>query len=202
MKTCVVALAVVATVCASAAAAEPAVVFEDTFDGKLARGWTWIKESKDAWRIKDGGLEFRVLPGKENILAVEVPRQGAYAVEVTLTSVPQPTRQYEQGGFGWYHEDKQSFKYVKELIDGKTYVFPGKKEMPAATIQLRLEVRGGKFTAHFRPDAKGEPRPAFSGTLPAGGKGRHRVSLMCYNGPKDADHWMRFDNFRIVKLAE
>jgi hypothetical protein len=107
-----------------------------------------------------------------------------------------------EGGFAWFHGGKQHFKYVKELIDGKLYVFPGKKEMPAATVQLRIEVRGDKFTASFRPEAQGEYQPAFSGNIPNQGQGKHMVALMCYNGPGDAEHWMSFDDFRIVKLPE
>jgi hypothetical protein len=185
------------------ACAEEEVLFEDRFTEKLADGWTWIKETPDAWRLRDGALEFRVR-GRDNELARELPDtgDGPFAVEVTLTSLPQPTRQFEQGGYSWRHENKQAFKYVKELIDGKTYVFPGKKELSTATVQLRIEVRGEKFTALYRPDAKGEYQPAFSGTLPNKGAGKHLIALMCYNGPNDAEHWMRFDDFRIVKLSE
>src|SRR5262249_13871769 len=107
-------------------AAEPKVLFEDRFEGKLADGWTWLKQNDRAWRIQDGALELRVLPGQENILARTVPdpADGPFAVEVTLTSVPQPTEQYEQVGFFWYANGKQGSKFVKERIDGKLYVFP------------------------------------------------------------------------------
>lgn len=187
---------------ASPAATEPKVVFEDKFDDKPATSWKWLKENKKTWRLKDGALELRVMRGKDNIIAHELPdpKSGPFAIEVTLTSVPQPTRQYEQAGFGWYSGGKQRFKYVKELIDGKIYVFPGKKEMPAATVQLRIEVRGDKFTAHFRPEAKGEYIQAFAGNVPKSDDGKHHIALMCYNGPSDAEHWMRFDDFRILKL--
>ena len=38
------------------------------------------------------------------------------------------------------------------------------------------------------------------GKLP--GPGDDRVSIQCYNGPPDAEHWIRFDDFRVVELAE
>ncbi len=187
-----------------ASAAEPEVIFTDSFDGKLAREWTWIKQNDKAWRIKDGALELRVMPGVDNIPAVALPdaSAGPYAVEVTLTSVPAPTQQYEQVGFAWFHEGKQRFKYVKERIDGKLYVFPGKKPMDKATVRMRIEVRGEKFTAKYQPDAKGELLTAFDGKLPGGGKGKHQVGLHCFHGPKDAEHWIRCDDFRIVKLKK
>ncbi|NQU23696.1 MAG: hypothetical protein HQ567_20635 [Candidatus Nealsonbacteria bacterium] len=47
----------------SLSAAEPEVVFEDTFDSKPADGWIWLRENSDAWRIKDDALEIRVEPG-------------------------------------------------------------------------------------------------------------------------------------------
>jgi len=191
-----------AVVVSASAARSESVVFSDSFDGKLADGWRWVKQKKDAWRFNEVGLEFRVA-GKDNVLARVLPEgdKGPYAVEVTLTSLPQPTRQYEQGGFTWLHKGRQVFKYVKERIDGKLYVFPGKKPMTAATVQLRLDVRGDKITAKFRPDAKGEWQEAFSRKTPTG-EGEHLIGIMCYNGPQDAEHWMRFDNFRIVRLGE
>jgi hypothetical protein len=61
-----------------ASAAEPHVLFEDTFDEKLGDGWMWLRENTDAWRIKDGALEIRVEPGKantvKNALLRKVPR--------------------------------------------------------------------------------------------------------------------------------
>ena len=51
-------------------------------------------------------------------------------------------------------------------IDGKVYVFPGKKPMDAKTVQLRLVVDGDKVVAQYRPDAQGEFLTAFEGPLP------------------------------------
>jgi hypothetical protein len=186
-------------------AAEPKVHFEDSFKGKkLAEGWTWLKQDKKAWRLSDQALEFRVLPGQVNVLGRTLPDHSdkPYAIEVTLTSKPQPTRQYEQVGFFWYANGKQGTKFVKELIDGKIYVFPGKKELTEATVQMRLVVRGKKFTAQYRPDGKGEFLTAFTGNVPAAEKGRLQIALVCYNGPTDAEHWVRFTNFRIAELPE
>jgi hypothetical protein len=193
------------TTSASALGAEPRVLFEDSFKGKkLAEGWTWLKQDEKSWRFEDGALEFRVLPGQVNILARTVPDPSdkPYAIEVTVTSKPQPTRQYEQVGLFWYANGKQGPKFVKELIDKKIYVFPGKKEMTEATVQLRFVVRGKTFTGQYRPGGQGEFLTAFTGNVPAAEKGKLQIALICFNGPADADHRVRFTDFRIVGLPE
>jgi len=187
-------------------AAEPETVFEDPFDGKLAEGWTWLRENPGAWRIANDGLEIRVEPGRahdvKNALVRKAPdrRQGTFAVEVTVTNHTRPTRQYEQAGITWYHDGKPVFKLVKELIDGDLYIIPGKKPMKAKTVQLRLVVTEEGYSAQFRPDGKGEFQIAAEGSLPA--PDNDEVSLQCYNGPDDAEHWIRFDDFRILRLPD
>ncbi len=187
-------------------AAEPSIVFQDEFDGKLGDGWSWLREDAGAWRIKDGTLEIRVQPGVaatvKNALVRRAPdrREGKLAIDVTVTNLVKPTQQFEQAGITWYHDGKPVFKLVHELIDGALYIIPGRKPAPANSVQLRLIVTADSFTAQFRPDDKSEFETAASGKLPE--PGDDRVSIQCYNGPPDAEHWMRFDDFRISKLAE
>jgi len=90
-------------------AAEPRVVFQDRFEGKLGEGWTWLRENPQTWRIKDSALEIRVEPGVahnvKNALLRQAPdrRTGKkYAAEVTITMTAPPTKQYEQAGITWY----------------------------------------------------------------------------------------------------
>ena len=92
------------------------------------------------------------------------------------------------------------FKLVKELIDGDLYIIPGKVPMASKKVQLRLVVTADAFEAQFRPDGKGEFRTAAKGPLPP--PGDDGVSIQCYNGPPDAEHWIRFDDFRITQLPE
>jgi hypothetical protein len=56
------------------------------------------------------------------------------------------------------------------------------------------------LVALFRPEGKGEFRIAATGEPPA--PGDDEISLQRYHGPADAEHWIRFDNFRIVKLGD
>jgi hypothetical protein len=190
----------------AALAADSPVVFEDRFTGKLAEGWTWLRENQDAWRLRDNALEIRVQPGLaetvKNALLRKAPdrSQGKYAVEVTVTNIRKPTQQYEQAGITWYHDGKPVFKLVKELVDGQLMIIPGRKPMTNDTVQLRLIVTEDSFTAQYRPDAQGEFQTAATGKLPP--PGDDQVSIQCYHGPPDIEHWIRFDDCRILKLGE
>ncbi len=185
---------------------QQAVIFEESFEGKLDQGWKWLRENPQAWRIRKDALEIRVEPGVarsvKNALVRKAPdrRQGKFAIDVTVTNTTRPTVQYEQAGITWYHEGKPVFKLVKELIDGQLYIIPGKKPMSSEMVQLRLIVSGKDYVAQFRPDGKGEFQTAATGTLPP--PGDDQVSLQCYNGPADAEHWIRFDDFSITKMRD
>ena len=187
-------------------AAQEQQVFEDRFEGKLGEGWTWLRENPKAWRMVDGALEIRVEPGKadtvKNALVRSAPDRGKgrVAVEVTVTFTTPPTNQYEQAGLTWYTDGKPVFKLVHEQIDGKTYIIPGKVAAPGKTVQLRLILTKDRYTAQFRTDLKAEFQKAAEGPLAAGVN--EQVSLQCYNGPADAEHWIRFDDFRILELPE
>jgi len=206
MKHRLLILAVIAAFPISLGAAEPKVLFEDRFDGKLADGWSWLRENPKTWRFRDGALEIRVEPGAannvKNALVREAPdrAKGKFAFEVTVTNLTKPIQQYEQAGLTLYHDGKPVFKLVKELIDGGLYIIPGKVAMDAKTVQLRLVVTADGFEAQFRPEGKGEFKTAAKGKLPPPGK--DQISIQCYNGPPAAEHWFRFDDFRILKLAD
>lgn len=206
MKRLLAAMALLCGLAGAAWAAEPRVLFEDKFEGKLAEGWTWLRENPKTWRIKEGALEICVEPGVaptvKNALVRKAPERskGILAIEVTITFTADPTTPYEQAGITWYREGKPVFKLVHELIEGKTYIIPGKVPTATKTMQLRLVVRDDQYVAQFRPDAKGEWQTAQKGALPPGPK--EEVSIQCYNGPPDAEHWIRFDDFRILALRD
>jgi hypothetical protein len=181
-------------------------VFEDRFDGRLGEGWTWLRENPGAWHLHEGALEIRVEPGVadtvRNALLREAPDRGrgTYAIEVVVTNTVRPTRQYEQAGITWYCGGKPVFKLVKELIDGDLYIIPGKVPMASESVRLRLTVTAESFKAEFQPDGKGDFLQAAAGSLPP--PEDDRVSIQCYNGPDEGEHWIRFDDFRVVKVDE
>lgn len=189
-----------------AAAAEPKLVFEDLFDGKLGPGWSWLREKPDTWRIRDKALEIRVEPGVagdvKNALLRAAPDRGTgrFAVEVTVTMTSPPTKQYEQAGITWYEKGNPVFKLVHERIDGKTYIIPGKIPTSGKTVRLRLILQKDQLIAQFRPDPKAEFQTVGTRSVPPAGS--EQISLQCYQGPPDEEHWMRFDDFRILQLLE
>jgi hypothetical protein len=191
---------------APAREAERPVVFEDALTGKLAGGWEWLRENPKAWRHSDKGLEVRVEPGLagtvKNALQRTAPdrSQGKYAIEVTVAFTAPPSQQYEQAGLTWYQGDRPALKLVHEFIGGKTYVIPGKKPTDTQLIQLRLIVSKEEYVAQFRPGAKGEFQTAETGKLSPGAN--ENVSIQCYNGPPAAEHWIRFSDFKVLKMSE
>ena len=181
------------------------VIFEDNFDGKLDEGWSWLRENPDYWRVRDSGLEIRVEPGVadtvKNVLLRPAPdrSEGTFAIEVTITHHIHPTRQYEQAGITWYHDGKPVFKEVKELIDSDLYIIPGRQPMSAKRVRLRLLVTADSWEAQYCPEDETEFQTAATGELPP--PGDDQVSLQCYNGPPDEEHWARFENFCIKRLS-
>ena len=181
------------------------VIFEDRFDGVLDEGWSWLRENPDRWRIRDSGLEICVEPGDEatvrNALLRPAPDRGGgtFAIEVTVTNHTYPTQPYEQAGITWYNDGKPVFKEVKELLDGELYIIPGRQPMPAKSVRLRLLVTADSWEAQYRPEDATEFQTAATGDLPP--PGDDQVSILCYNGPAETEHWIRFENFRIKSLT-
>ena len=165
------------------------VIFADNFDGGVDPSWSWIREHPGFWRTTDDGLEIRAEPGKadtvRNALVRPAPDRnaGTFAIEVTVTNHTSPTEQYEQAGITWYHDGEPVFKEVKELVDGKIFIIPGKAPMPAASVRIRLVVTANSWEAQYRADGDAEFQTAATGELPA--PGDDQVSIQCYNGPSD-----------------
>ena len=60
-----------------------------------------------------------------------------------------------------------------------------------------VSMEGNKVEAHYRPDCKGEYQKAGEGRLPPPNK--DQISIQCYHGPPNAEHWIRFDDFRVTQ---
>ncbi len=199
-------LAAVSAFAGFLSAAEPRVVFEDRFDAKLGDGWTWLREDPKTWRFHEGALEIRVEPGVattvKNALVRKAPdrSRARFAAEITVTHTTPPTKQYEQLGITFYQNGKPGPKLVHERIDGKTYIIPGKVPTHAKTMQLRLVLAKDQVVFQFRPEGKGEFRTVGVKPLPV--TANEQISIQCYQGPADADHWMRFDDFRLIQLPQ
>jgi len=179
-------------------------IFSDDFSGSLDAGWSWLREKEGHWRLADNGLEIRVEPGKAdsviNALLRPAPERstGTFSIEVTVSNHTHPIEQYEQVGITWYCGGQPVFKLVKELIDGDVYIIPGKCPVPDQPIRLRLIVTANTWEAQYKVGNDGEFKTADKGELPA--FDGDQVSLQCYNGPENAEHWMRFEDISIAKV--
>ena len=180
------------------------LVFEDNFDDAPDPGWSWLREHSSHWRTQNGGLEIRVEPGKadsvRNALVRPAPdrNEGRFAIEVTVTNHTGPTELYEQAGITWYNGGEPVFKEVKELIDGDLYIIPGQVAMSAKSVRLRLLVSMDSWEAQYCPEGETEFQTAATGKLPP--PGDDQVSIQCYNGPPDEEHWIRFESFCIKRM--
>ncbi len=201
----------------SALAAET-VLFEEPFRERLAPGWSWIREDPAAWRLRDGALEMRVLPGNlwggannaRNVLVRPAPDPAGGELVITVTIENTPTEQYEQVNLAWYYDDRHMVKIGREIVDGPVCVVMGREEadqcrtlarpaVPGRRYDLRLRVRGDRIRGEYRAEGAADWTLAGECTLPAPPGGQPKISLHAYQGPADREHWARLTGFRITR---
>lgn len=196
------------------AAGGDGAVFGDTFDGKLADGWRWVHEVRDGWRVDHEGLWIRALPGtlwgKKNDGRNQLLRLGPAgdaSVSVTLVMNPTDPPRWEQAGLLWYYGDDDFIKLVKELEHGVWNIVMGREQggrtqvlcvtpIEDGPVRLQLVREGQKIIGRYRIGG-GEWKVAAESTMPAAGPGE--VGLKSQRGPKDAEHWNRFNAFQITQ---
>jgi regulation of enolase protein 1 (concanavalin A-like superfamily) len=188
------------------------VIFEDPFDSKLDKGWSWLREDPKAWRIGKDGLEIRVPPGhasqRTNVLLRPAPRaKEGLVAEVFLDSQPSVT--FEGGGLQCYFDAHNWVALVKEQLGEPSIQLTQRKgddptyqhlAYSGQTVWLRLVVSGGKATGFYRATDKEEWKKAAECDLPA--EGEFKLGVACGGGPKDAEHWARFQKFRILEPSK
>ena len=198
---------------AQAEAAKEVVLFSEQFNGELDAGWEWLREDPEDWRLADNALEVRARPGDgnsvRNALLRFVPEvtEHALAFEVTVSFIKPLTVQYEQAGLTWYADETPVFKLVHELIDEEYLIIPSRVSTKEEVVRLRLEVDGTRLKAMFyeidddeEHDADKEWELVAEQDLEIGK--RNHISIQTYHGPEDEDHWMRFSDFKILKISE
>ena len=55
------------------------------------------------------------------------------------------------------------------------------------------------WEAQYRPEDAAEFQTAATGELPP--PNNDQVSIQCYHGPPDEEHWIRFEHFSIKQLS-
>lgn len=198
-----------------AAAEDGQVLFRDRFQGKLADGWSWVREDRRSWRVGDRGLEVRVHHGNmwggandaANVLVRPAPDPRGGALEITAAVENRPTHQWEQVDLCWYYDDGHMVKLGQELVDGKLSVVMGREEkdrtrtvsitpLDSHEVELRLVVRGNKIRGAFKT-TKGEWRAVGECDAPVKDGAKPQVSLQFYRGPEHEDHWARVREITI-----
>lgn len=210
--------ALAATILLATATQAETVLFQDSFRGKMAEGWAWVREHREGWRVTSQGLEIRVEPGNmwgpannaRNVLIrpVSDPERGEIVVSAILEN--HPTEQYEQIDLVWFYDDSHMVKIGLELVDGQLSLVMGREEndrtrtlaiipMKSTTVHVRLRIRDRVIQGEYRANPEQTWRRAGECELP--GKDRAFVSLQAYQGPADKEHWARIRDFRITRTG-
>jgi len=194
--------------------ADKAVLFRDTFHGKLADGWIWRHEAPGDWRVNDRGLEIHVLPGNmwgpandaKNLLMRRPPENPQRrAIEVTASVWNHPTHQYEQVDLTWYFDDSNMVKVGQELVDGKLSLVMGREQgdrartisitpLDSDAVDLRYRVEGNQILGFFKTPT-GQWRAVGHCDAPA--KGEPHICLQVYQGANGGDHWARISELTV-----
>jgi regulation of enolase protein 1 (concanavalin A-like superfamily) len=188
------------------------VAFRDDFAVKLASGWSWVREARDAWRIDAGKLRLHTLSGTlwggentaRNLLLRAVPGWAVdWSAEVTVSSHPQMDG--EQAGLIYYAGDDDYVKLVKEykaqpfaiLVREENQKAETIAKVPLATdsVDFRLTASNGKFQADVRVgESVGWKRVGECDALRAS---IGRIGVFTHVSPGETERWATFSNFRI-----
>lgn len=200
------------------------VVFADDFDSGLSSEWNIATIPAEDYRLRDGALELRVQPGmltdKTPMLSVTIPHKTSEALiaSVDITPLDPLSEQSEAAGLYLTSDGKPEFGTRKQLIDGHLVFSPAQPEFfgqpgeegdpekyalrfwPATkeSGSLRVIVRDNVAYAQTGPSSEGKYRNLFHSALVKDPQQRG-FALVATGGPVSKAHWVRFDNFRIVR---
>ena len=198
------------------------LLFEDDFNDGLSSKWQTVGLKKQDYRIRDGGLELRVQPGKLTpdtpMLKVTLPFTSSDTVvaSVDVTILDRFTEPAEFAGLFLTAERGVEFGGKKRRLDGHLVFSPGNVEFigkpgeegdptkytlkfwPANKDAgpLRIIVRDNYAYFQVGPSKEGKYLNFFHSAIRKNEKQRG-FSLVAAGGPDDAAHWVRFDNFRV-----
>jgi hypothetical protein len=190
----------------------------------LSDKWKIVGLRKEDYRIRDGGLEMRVQPGKltrdtpmvKVILPIGTSSSAIGSVDVTL--LDEFTEDGEFGGLCLVADDAVEFTVKKLRVNGSLVFAPGKydfigkpgdegeprrytiKYWPALDESGPLRIIVRQKYAHFQvgPSSENKFLNFFHSAIADTDK-KCGFSLVAAGAPKDAVHWVRFDNFRVSR---
>ena len=191
-------------------------LFEENFTGNLNRNWIWVHEQSDAWKLADGVLQLRTLPGTlwgeannaHNFLLRPVEEMpNGLASRVIVTN--HPSLMGEQAGLIWYQDDDNYIKLVKESLEDKQWIvlaceqggqpeLIAKTQIAAETAELQLTYLNGVVQGQFRASSKEDWQavgacPLLEGASP-------KIGLFTHGCPEDVERWVEMRNFALLKI--
>lgn len=192
------------------------VLFEEKFTEALGKEWAWIREEPKAWRLEDGALVLRTLPGylhakannSRNVLLRSLPKSDKpLAVELFVES--EPKVQFEHAGVVWYVDDDNYVSLFREVLGNKIEMQmviekAGQPRFHVAKhdekgVWMRLVIADGKIATEYKPSETEAWKRV--GVTEAPSPAAARVGLMAGGASKDAERYARFRSFRIVELG-
>jgi hypothetical protein len=199
-------------------------LFKDDFKKGLSDKWKADGLKKEDYRVRDGGLEVRVQPGKFGArtpsLKVVLPFTSADTVVATVkvTLLDEFTRDGEFAGVYLFDQDGPEFGARKERFGGKLVFSPGQYKFIGrageegdpdkyevrythATKEagaLRIVVDRGNAFFQVGPDANDDYATYFHSAIRK--NERERGFCLAAAGASDgAAHWVRFEDFRAFR---
>lgn len=197
------------------------LIFEDNFKDRLSDKWQIVGLKDSDYRIRNGGLEIRVQPGKLTkqtpMLKVMFPITSANTVyaSVKITVLDDFTEEGESAGLYLVDESGTEFSARKERKDKKLIYAPGEVVFKgkdgeeddftkyediivnesAEAGPVRILVDRGDAFFQVGPSTKGTYLNHFYSAIRPTSKG---FALTACGAPKEASHWVRFENFKVA----
>jgi hypothetical protein len=201
------------------------VLFKDDFTPGLAKKWQAVGLKEADYRLRQGGVEMRVQPGelteKTPMLKVILPFTSAerVTVSVKVSVLDKFTKDQEFAGVCLLDESGPEFAAKKERVDGKLVFAPGdyqfigkpgqegdpnkyKVNYTAETKEagpLRIIVDRGYAYFQVGPAAKEEKYLNFFYSAIRKETKERGFCLIAAGAPAGATHWVRFEDFRVVR---
>ena len=192
-------------------------IFEDSFAGRLAEGWTWLREEPAAHRLTADALMLRALPGtlwgatntaRNFLMRPGFSIEAGLASQVTVSNAPE--LRGEQGGLIWYENDDTYVKLIKESLEGQTWIVMAREEEGATALvnklpiavesaTLRLSFDGEAMVGQFRTaDCEewvtvGQCAPVSQPNL--------QLGVYTHGEPADTENWATFRDFKVLKAG-
>ena len=207
--------------------ADEPVLFEDNFNGGMSEQWQIVGLSSDDYRIKDGGLEVRVqshtYTRESPMIKVILPFTSSNSViaSVDVEILDKFTASDEMVGMFLLDESGREFSATKARIDRKLVFAPPAVNFigetgheddfsnyaytyhPASEKSETLRIILRSHYAYFQvgPNDNGKYQNFFYSAIRKNSK--ERGFCLCATGaPEGAEHWVRFDNFRVTQKGK